>query len=330
MIKCKKGASFMAHCEYMDREKSFLDGTYCALTGGKVDDPDVVKYYCDSCVDCVCCPVRGGDDRVLQQIRERQKGPAPEPVHEEKRKYRGGDYGGSSGSGGSGGTGGSGRRSRGSSGNWVLSALGLGVLVLVVLLRELKLDIFKASVNLRMTLPQGVDRKKIVMESVSHDPRKGYKSYSGKMNKDGSCSVSIESGENSIYISYDGAKMFVGPAVGTANEKLGRPDYTYDSMCATMLGAVAVVLEDTDENPIPARTLELSAPDGATVGWINTAPGEFLIYILNLPDTAQVPDLTVKVEGYQPLVIRPDLSERFVGLKLTLEPEAQQTGGAQK
>jgi hypothetical protein len=168
------------------------------------------------------------------------------------------------------------------------------------------------------------------MEAVSHDPQKDYKVYSKPLEKDGSGRVKVEKGGNSVYVSCDGAKMLVGPATSDGADELNRTDYSYEMMQRTMMCVLTIHLEDTTGQSIPAEKIELTAPDDDATGWINLSPGEFAIYIMNLPDKTAFPALTVTVEGYEPLTIQPDMSQRLVGLRLMLEPDAQQTGGGQK
>ena len=55
----------MGRCPYIDDSASFMDGYHCKRIGGKVDEYDITRCYCNSSASYEYCPhYPGGDDRL--------------------------------------------------------------------------------------------------------------------------------------------------------------------------------------------------------------------------------------------------------------------------
>lgn len=288
----------MGKCEYVDDNANFLDGWHCKIIGGKVDDPDIVGYYCKSSVACEYCPHRGGDDRYRKPKSEEK--PEREERYEEKR----------SGGGSSGYRGGSSDKNKyGVQSNYKV----LGVVILLFVLLGVFLFIaakcgaFRSTVNIQFNIPEGVDHNDISLMAVSLDPEHLYETEEKKFSEDGSCSLQIYDGQNYIYLKYNGVCILLGDAVGDSNNHFARDDFSYDDMQSFLFRTVIVDLQDTKEAPIEADKLTVEDANGEAKDCLKLDGDTFLI-VLGNENTAN--SLTVTAEGYEPLQLDVDLTDK--------------------
>lgn len=313
----------MGRCEYIDDSASFLDGYHCLITGRRVDDPQIVGYYCKSSVACEYCPYRGGDDRYR---KPKEEPPKRTPSYDTEESYTGGTGSGSTGSGSTGGSGGGGGRSSGYGGKGLgvlggLALLFVGVGVLIVFItRWLGLDDSRLQLELLSETPTKIED--VSLRAICLGEKHRYKSETGGFDENAVSDLSLENGINEVYLEYDGTSILVGAFVGDdTNAYTGQLDL--DKAMSNAVRILLVTLEDGDEVPITAGQLRVTDERGEDMAIMAMDGGGYVVLVPN--DTLSA-DLTFSIGGYEPLSVKVDMSERVTGVLLTLA-KTQETDG---
>ena len=296
----------MGKCEYVDDNANFLDGWHCTIIKGRVDDPDIVGYYCKSSTACEYCPYRGGDDRYRKQKNEPARSERSEESYDQSSSSTGGVDGSSSS-----------RKSGGSYDKYGIESNKkvLGVVILLFALLcvfvfiAAKCGAFRSTVNLYLDLPENVNHKELSLIAVSLDPEHLYETEEKKFSEDGNCSLKIRDGQNLIYISYNGVSVYIGDAVGDSSSNFMRDDFSYEDLQTYLFRTLVIDLQDTEGAPIENAALQVESKNGEDLSWLQLDADTYVIIFSN---TNTAPVVAVKAEGYKEIEITADLTEERV------------------
>ena len=294
----------MGRCPYIDDSASFMDGYHCKRIGGKVDEYDITRCYCNSSASYEYCPhYPGGDDRLRskpepekpremvrnseerESVTERQETHKTTPVR------------------------------RSSHGEMFKVLMGVVLAFGVLLLIMKAVGMGKTSVWFRLENPGTADRKDFTVEVISRSPDNLYETEKKTFNRQNSARFPIEGGAHDFWIVYDDCARFFG--TWSSNRPGGDVQGTVDGeqFRSELARGLLVTLQDGGKLPILTENLIVTDDQGAEFPAVPLGNGA---YVVMLPEDVTAPVLTFRVEGYQPLTVAMDLSQRLTGAVVTL------------
>lgn len=312
----------MGRCPYIDDSASFMDGYHCTRIGGKVKEYDITRCYCNSSASYVHCPYCGGDDR-LRSKPEPETPPRKEP--ERSSSCDSGDDSYGSGGGGNSYSGGSptpprgGSSAKGYGGLLIAIAIVFGLMYLVMYCTGL----LHSHALFQLQNLGGVDAEEFTLRSLSLSPEHLYDTKKADFDETGFGSMRLREGPNEIWLEYDGVSFLLGSFVGDGKVDYPAENVDLRQLQAQMVRPLLLTLQDGNQVPVVTDQLTVTGPSGQSMTVMATGDGT---YVVLLPNDAICPALTFYVEGFEPLTVSADLSDRIAGAVLTLA-QMEQTNG---
>lgn len=294
----------MGRCPYIDDSASFLDGYHCKMIGGKVDEYEITRCYCNSSASYPYCPHAGGDDRLRRkpepeepkkEIRRTEEPEPPDPPRQDLRKPAP-----------------SRSHSERHTGRLVLIAAGIiGIFVLLLKLA----GYLDTNVYFNLTNIGTTSRKDYSVEIISRGPEDLFQTRRKGFNKQNKVRFPVKTGDHDFWVIYDDCASFYGTWSGNnpGGDVQGTVDA--DALRLGMERGLLITLQDGKKQPILTQSLSVTGDSGEVYPTISLGSGQYVILV---PETAVAPALTFQAEGYEILTVTLDLSGRLNSAVVTL------------